>query len=1092
MSTKKLTGLFCLFLVTILVSFNLKKPDKAVKIYPYGVIPEEYPDFSRRPFKTPTWETFDSSVQFVGGRSWGNTFGIIDGKAPNWMEGAKVMRPNVAHFRMGEDSLRTSLLRFKKDGYYLFNINAYGPGTPVNGGFGQFMIEPWKTKMMKDILGDRYMGFDLGEQDGRYWADCRSIDFPMSEDYQERYLNAMKYMHRAAIDQGDPISMLSVKWFWHYPMKDGFVSISGAETQNKTYTSNGQVHYSFLRGASKQYGLLWYGDISVYNSWGAKSYGRNSSNKGNSVSWMKRMLFSQYQFNSTILGFEGSLFYRNRQDQEIKLSPIGMLQRDMQEFIIKYPKPGPQHTPVALFMDFFSGWMTPSEPFSDKYKVWNFLPYKKGDFFVHNVLNMFYNGYDQNGLHKNEYGGLCNTPYGDELDILLSDARISILSRYPMVLVAGEIKTDMEEVIYKLERYTEQGGHLVITSENARKLFPYLRLKNTDDTFATKMVKKGRGEMTIIYCKDMGIDKDNRLNMRIALTLDSMFRATRLFSVGDSLGYITNIEGDGKYMLGIYNNTLKSKPFSIQTHVGEIKSIEELKTVRDLTKEPGYFPEGFEDTETGLWDEGHIAAGDVRLFFIKVDEKKVEYLPESHPENRVTERYLSVPTLIGLEERLQTMPTFFDYFSGIKISWKEVLEINEMKFREDAWWYNMKQLQVTIEFDRDFLNKYNSNKSILTQIAKTINASKHIDLLVFSNDYPEKIRDEITNSFAGANTVTKGSSKVLIAGAGKIVFPKPGEKPIIIDQNYSTWDEIYPVAKAMDSGGRYNVTAGNWNMRKKGGEMSNSKQENLNYFFSHHDDGRDISSVLQEEEEYLSHFGGVKIDGTYLYSRSMEKCMEEASILKEAGITMIVDLCREINNYPDLTWLSEIEHAYKCSVLIHRDILNKMEMMGIKNVIISSHMRPEQWSKTSKVTAEESIIAGISSFVKEAENSGITVSIQNAMYRHYPSRLLAKPVEVSKLVTDLRKKYNNVKCAAHLGLGEDPIKLITGFKDNMNICIVAAEGSDIYDYRIPFSKSDNNVKFMVDRKVIMVFDADYKSVNELIADKSLIQQFHLD
>lgn len=34
--------------------------------------------------------------------------------------------------------------------------------------------------MMKEVLGDRYLGFDLGEQDGRYWADCRSIDYPMS------------------------------------------------------------------------------------------------------------------------------------------------------------------------------------------------------------------------------------------------------------------------------------------------------------------------------------------------------------------------------------------------------------------------------------------------------------------------------------------------------------------------------------------------------------------------------------------------------------------------------------------------------------------------------------------------------------------------------------------------------------------------------------------------------------------------------------------------------------------------------------------------------------------------------------------------
>ena len=229
-------------------------------------------------------------------------------------------------FLMERNSLRTSLVQMKKKGLYLFNINSYGPGTPVKGGFGQFKLKPWKINMMKEVLEDQYMGFDLGEQDGRYWADSRSIDFPLSTNYQERYLNAMKYMHRAAIYQGDIISMLSVKWFWHYPIKDGFITISGAESQSKTYTSNDQVHYAFLRGASKQYGLLWYSNISVFNTWEWKTSGtetnkRTSPDKGNSIVWIKRMLLSQYQYNSVILGFEGSKRYDYRipfsLDQEV-------------------------------------------------------------------------------------------------------------------------------------------------------------------------------------------------------------------------------------------------------------------------------------------------------------------------------------------------------------------------------------------------------------------------------------------------------------------------------------------------------------------------------------------------------------------------------------------------------------------------------------------------------------------------------------------------------------------------------------------------------------------------------------------------------
>lgn len=1080
-----------LVLIIQLFWFNKESYGQVVKIYPFYVEPTEYPDYPRRPFKTPNWETFNDTVQFVGGREWGETFGIIDDKAPNWLKGGTVMRPNYTDFLMGKDSLRNALLRMKKKGLYLFNINAYGPGTPRKGGFGQFKVDPWKSNLMEEILEDRYMGFDLGEQDGRYWGDCRSIDFPLSSNYQERYLNAMKYMHRAAIDQGDIISMLSVKWFWHYPIKDGFITISGAESQSKSYTSNDQIHYAFLRGASKQYGLLWYGDISVFNSWGWKTYGtetnkRTSPYKGNSIAWMKRMLLSQYQYNSAILGFEGSKFTKSQE-----LSPIGIMQFDMQEFVKKYPKPGPQHTPVAFLQDFYSGWMTPNEPFRDKYKVWNFLPYKEGDFFSHHLLNMFYNGYDQSGLHKNEYGGLCNTPYGDALDVLLSDARLSTLSRYQMVVVANELTYGLPEVSDKLSSYINQGGHLVITSENATKLFPSMEFMKRDPTFSVDEFSKGKGKMTVIYCQNMAIDKDNQLNDSVAASLDTLFRSTRIFSVGDSLGYVTNIEGSGKYMVGVYNHSLKSKPFKIKCHIGTIYSIKELYPVRDLTKEPGYFPEGYENIDPGLSNVGHIAAGDVRLFLVDVDDDNIEILPEIHPEKRVTDRYLSMSSLIGLQDKIQIMPTFFDYFSGVKVNWKELLAIDKMKFKEDAWWYNLKQLQVAVEFDKEFIARQKNDNEVLAEMAKKLSVLEHLDLLLFTNDFNKKQKDKVTKKIKGVRAVSKSSNEVLIAKEGEVIFPEQGAKPVIIDQNYSSWDDIYQVAKAMNKGTRYNMSAGVPFAPIKDKIPFKTKPENNNTYFSHHDTDKDLMLVLNETSEYLNHFGGIKIDGTYLFARSIDKCKREGELLKYAGLNIIVDLCREINNYPNLTWLSEIEHAYKRSTEIHDNILEKMEVMGIKHIIIGSHMRPEQWQDKFNRTKEESITSGMKVFIEKANKQGITVSIQNRKYKRYPSRLLAKPEEVSVLVSDFRKQGKDVKYAAHLGLGAEPIKLLYTAGNDLNICIVAANGSYLYDYRVPFSSLERKPDFMIDKNVMVVFDADYQSIDELIEDKRIILQNNL-
>jgi len=1069
-----------------------------VKLYPYYVEPAEYADYSRRPFKTPCWQSFNNTVQFVGGRCWGGTFGVIDGQPPNWLPGAKVMRPNYTHFLMSEDSLHKTLQKLKKGGYYVFNINAYGPGTPPTGIpgkfiFGQFKVEPWKARMMEDILKDRYMGFDLGEQDGRYWADARSVDYPMTPDFKERYINAMKYMQRAAMDQGNILSQLSVKWFWHYPAKDGFITLMGAETQNKTYTSNAQVQYAFLRGASKQYGLLLYGDISIYNSWGWKYYGdENEENagpsKGNSVSWMKRMLMAQYQYNSAILGFEDSKFYL-KHNKETGLSPIGKLQTDMQDFIGKNPRPGPQLTPVALLLDFFSGWMTPSDPFPERYKVWNCLPYRKGDFLTHELFMMFYPDYDQNGINRNEHGALCCTPYGDALDVLLSDTRISTLSRYQVVIVAGELNTGLQEVADKLDMYTKHGGHLILTDENAAKLYPDFELKRATGLFEVLNISNGMGMITVIHSPDMGIEKDNSLNIQVKNYLDSIFKSTRIFSVGDSLGYITNIDGKGKYMIGVYNNSLMSKPFKITSLIGPVEKITELKLIRDLTNEPGYYPEGYENTKQGKSDENNIAAGDTRLFLVDVDEENVEYLDKVTPEKSIRDRYLAMSSLLGIPGVLQSMPTFFDYFSGIKVSWKSVWEIDSMSFNEDSWWYNLKKMQLAVRFDNEFAMAYKKDPGILYQVIFKLSGSKYPDLLIYTSDFPGQIKEKISSGLNGrCRSVTEGSDRVFFCRKGEIDFSEIKNVPVIIDNYYDSWDEIYPVARALSSGQKIILNKNIIDDSISEGATLKVKPGNSDFYFSHHDAKMEISLFLTQHPEYLEHFGGIKVDGTYLFLRSNEKCASEAELIKKIGLKIIVDLTRETNNYPNLTWLAELGHSYTRSVLMRQNILQKMQIMGIENIIIGSHMRPEQWRQDIKRSQEESIISGMSEFIKNANSSGIEVSIQNMMFKHYPSRLLASPDEVCKLVSAFEKEGMNVSFAANLGFGEDPINLISSCENQLKICVVASEGSKLYDYRVPFLKSGRNQKPVIVKNIKIVFDADYGTIQELIEDKCIFTE----
>ena len=81
------------------------------------------------------------------------------------------------------------------------------------------------------------------------------------------------------------------------------------------------------------------------------------------------------------------------------------------------------HTPVALLVDFYSGWSFPRHLYSgDVYRVWGNRPYEAGDYLTDAVLDLLYPGYQNSSYFHDETGFLAPTPYGDIADCLLSDA----------------------------------------------------------------------------------------------------------------------------------------------------------------------------------------------------------------------------------------------------------------------------------------------------------------------------------------------------------------------------------------------------------------------------------------------------------------------------------------------------------------------------------------------------------------------------------------------------------------------------------------------------------------------------------------------
>ena len=96
----------------------------------------------------------------------------------------------------------------------------------------------------------------------------------MPESYKAlrlgQYLQAHDYFRRIEDDLGNRLNALMVYWYWPYLIKEGRVVLAGAETQNKVTSSS--IHYAFLRGAGKQYGVHWFGNAAVFNTWHYKNY----------------------------------------------------------------------------------------------------------------------------------------------------------------------------------------------------------------------------------------------------------------------------------------------------------------------------------------------------------------------------------------------------------------------------------------------------------------------------------------------------------------------------------------------------------------------------------------------------------------------------------------------------------------------------------------------------------------------------------------------------------------------------------------------------------------------------------------------------
>jgi len=776
---------------SVAVGQTATETERPRRVYSHLVQPTEHPDYDRRAVKPPTWTTFKNRTQFTCLRG----FGIKDGQLVGF---AEELEKSTRTHELGDviwpsyevlfaKNLGELADEIKRRDLYLFDIWGYVPGSGPGGYWQQFLPPAAAFATLESKLGERWLGTDIGEQDGRYIGGYANQMTPASASRFEQYLNFQRHFERMGDDLGHKHSTLVSLNFGHYFLKEGTYTLIGAETAQAL--PNNQVYYAFIRGAGKQYGVPWFGNASIWNRWGYKTYGSaggsggdtHSPTNGTSLSLLKRLLYSHILYNCVAVGFESGWF------EGEKLSPIGHIQQSANRWVQTNGQPGVMHTPVALLVDFYSGWTFPRHLYwMDVYRIWGNLPYEPGDYLTDAVLDLLYPGYQNSSYFHDESGFIAPTPFGDLADCLLSDAPLWALERCPVVIVAGELRGG-REVRDKLQAYAERGGHVVITAGNLAKL-PGGLAGRTEAADAT--VPCGRGQVTFFASPfgvksqplpdrplrseiDKPLPKPYVLEPVVRGRLEQILRSQQLFSVrGDGLSLITCRKQAGEYTIGIANNTWREQPFRLESLCGQIESLRELPLDQSEKGAIGQTPIGVDAVQLGTSGEGRIAGGDVRIFAVKVKETGVEEIPHAKPPPRPKDCFLTLRRATSIKEEIRARPTFFEHFDGVCLDWRILHEREQAALQTEARWLKRQGVRVIVDLSSG-LNLYPTLR-LLNNIPADYEASMAVcaDVLakmeiMGSKDLVFSLHRDPENNFTGkqANAGYWGTLKNLAAQA---------------------------------------------------------------------------------------------------------------------------------------------------------------------------------------------------------------------------------------------------------------------------------------------------------------------------------------
>ncbi|BDD07402.1 T9SS type A sorting domain-containing protein [Aureibacter tunicatorum] len=1072
---------------------KLKETD--LRIYKDLLNPEDYPEYNKRPLPIPTRSTLGDRLQFaISGipfKRLSDQYSAYGGKTYRIEEtGLAKEDPEYQFYKVFADST--------------FNLRIAGfkplrkPGDQNHHGlFNNATGYSERVQMIYDWLGPNYLGMHFGESDASYFNMGEQYTFPLSRSKELQGKAFRNYFEYYGTQTNNYVLLHLNMGGAHHLMKEGIVSLAEAQTFYRGET-NPLIHYSFIRGAGKQYGVL---------SAMGHSAGTVNANTGQEApfSLYRRLVYLNYLYNGVDQTQEFGIQQRDW-DPSQELVPRGKMISHMAKYIDQNPNPGAMVTPVALFMDFNAGWRTPDKR-RTTFDAWMNLPYTQGDYLTDGIFSMLYPGFERIGLYKNFRYDLTDAPYGDMTDVILSDVREDILERYHLAIVSSKIENDFKYIRAKLEGFANKGGNVLITGANAQKLWPEwnigkattiksgskVKVLGADDITESESfelhqigslptgaellmqlesndpvafeVQKGSGVITVLLTP-YGINKNEKsfnwnhnsdekdpqpmsrpfgLLKHAEALYDAKLKMAMPFTVGEGLNHVVNVVSDTEYHVTIFNNSLTQKAFSISSNIGEIVSTEEIDMgERGIMDDPEYLPYVASQYNVGTSDASNIQGHDVRMFKVTIDPKNVNTLENIEVKDNGLNRFIAEKDFHNLKMKLKSWDAFTNEFSGVKLDGNDLLNASEEIVDKDSKYFNTRAYGFVFDF-RDLEAEQLSDAFALA------NNFDHAHII--SNDFPEKV-EEILNNTSINTYVTAGEiDKFVFINENEDLSKDLTDKIVVINRVYENWDDVYTDAQIVwnDEEGKLSPIPED----SKSSLIGTTKSENSLKYLSLRNLS-DIPNRISQVPSFMEHFGGIMLESDYIYGISDTKALEEKSWLDSKKIDMIVDFSSAVDGFSKMVLDKSWDKKYDRGMEYAEAVLKRMNLMQLDKVVITAHRLGQGENE------------GLTDFATLAKDQNIDVYIRDTE-------------DVSSKINDIVTLLNNqglqnVHVSSSYGLAKnnETIK-----KNTSMIFLCQISGSKL----LPLALNNMvNISEFEQANKMLILDAEYLTSAEMVED----------